>query len=1261
MSNEPDRRDASRPASSFDEIDSLCDRFESAWQGGERPRIEDFLTREPGVQSLPFRELLTELVKIDIEYRWRLPRSVSAVGTVPPRQVVASEEAASASGLLPVRPRLEHYVARYQGLGPVGQLPVELIAKEYFVRRRWGDRPSHDEYAARFGGARAGLGEALSAVDRELASGDTIEHGSQQVGTDAKGRPATLEIRCPHCRNPVEIASQRPVAEVTCPSCGNGFRVPEKATEATLAYEAGTRDDQGARAASGTDGYSVPPYRRFRIIRPHAAGGLGKVSVATDEELHREVAFKELLDRHAGDPDCRSRFVLEAEITGLLEHPGVVPVYGLGRHADGRPFYAMRFIRGDSLKEAVDRFHKTDVGGRDPGEQVLDMRKLLGRFVDVCNTIHFAHSRGVLHRDLKPNNIMLGNYGETLVVDWGLAKLMGRPEEQERAGAAEKMLHPASGSGSAATQMGSVVGTPAFMSPEQAEGRLDQLGPATDVYSLGAILYCILVGHPPFRGTDISLLLSRVREGEFVRPRQMKRRVPAPLEAVCVKAMALAPQDRYATAAALAEDIERWLADEPVSAHRETLRERVGRLTRRHRGWAQAGAAALLVVAVVSVIAAIVVDREKNKAVALAASNERLAQEEREARQDAVSRFRVAIGAVDTWLTGAADALKYFPGLLEARKRLLEKAAEDYQRLAEHRSEDVALEMERGRAYLRLGDIRRILGESTEAEDAYRSAESHFTELAQKHPDVHDCRLELANSRTRLGLLLAETGRHAEADEAYGSAIAELTSAAESTRTALEFRDALGTALLNRGTLLIQTGRRQEAEQIVRQAVGQFDAVTETGADEPRFHQGASKARNVLGQLLFTDGRNEEAWSQIAQSVASLDALVDAVPDNPEYLESRASSRIFLAGVLRRLGRYSEELAAYRASVADYQTLLKATPGVPLYRENLALTQVDLGQLLYELGRTAEGEAELSRAMPVIASLLAVYPQFPRYHEEQAACLDVRGRVLSDRGHNEQAKSDHELAAETYRQLAEAFPTVPQYRERRAVCRSHLGQVLHKLGEHAAARQHFLAAVKTLEDLIQTAPEVTAYRDELAFVHEHLGVLLQDMDETAEAQSALERARALRHDLVEQSPAPEYLHNLAWFLANCPSAQFRNPEEAIALVRQAREEAPQNATFCNTLGVAYYRSGDWQKSIETLREAIRLRPEGNGRDWLFLAMAQWRLGDSEQAKESFSRGRRWMEENRPDNLELKRIHEEAAGVLGSPKLDTPPGPPADRP
>ena len=321
---------------------------------------------------------------------------------------------------------------------------------------------------------------------------------------------------------------------------------------------------------------------RFDILRRHAWGGLGEVYVAEDRELHREVALKRLHERHADNKDSRARFLQEAEVTGGLEHPGIVPVYGLGTSTDGRPYYAMRFIRGQTFKEAIQEFHSRKPRGE--SERRIELRQLLTRFVAVCNAIEYAHSRGVIHRDIKPSNIMLGKYGETLVVDWGLAKALR--ERREDAPRDEHTLIPSSGSGSSETLPGSAIGTPAYMSPEQSEGRVSEIGPASDVYSLGATLYTILTGKEPFESSTIGVILGRVQSGDFVPPRERHPAVPRALNAICLKAMSLSPKDRYLSCAVLAGDIEHWLADEPVAALRDPLSDRTIRWIKRHRALA---------------------------------------------------------------------------------------------------------------------------------------------------------------------------------------------------------------------------------------------------------------------------------------------------------------------------------------------------------------------------------------------------------------------------------------------------------------------------------------------------------------------------------------------------------------------------------------------------------------------------------------------------------------------------------------------------
>lgn len=370
--------------------------------------------------------------------------------------------------------------------------------------------------------------------------------------------------------------------------------------ESTLARDRrGSKPDEQADTLVRSIGQSTSDGLRFQILRPHAEGGLGQVFVARDTEVNRQVALKEIKSRFANDTSCRQRFNMEAEITGGLEHPGIVPVYGLGSYRDGRPFYAMRFIRGESLHDAVRDFHESKQGNaKSAGTQSLEMRQLLGRFVDVCNAIAYAHSRGVLHRDLKPANIMLGQYGETLVVDWGLAKSVENDGEVSTLDQ-EPRLVPNAQNDSVETRMGEVIGTPAFMSPEQAEGRLDLLNTQSDVYSLGATLYFVLTGDVPFRQGSISALLKRVANGEFESPRSLDPEIPRGLEAICLKAMSRLPEARYDSAQKMAADVESWLADEPISAWTEPFYVRAKRWVRRNQT-SVTGLVAASVVAIVS-------------------------------------------------------------------------------------------------------------------------------------------------------------------------------------------------------------------------------------------------------------------------------------------------------------------------------------------------------------------------------------------------------------------------------------------------------------------------------------------------------------------------------------------------------------------------------------------------------------------------------------------------------------------------------------
>lgn len=322
---------------------------------------------------------------------------------------------------------------------------------------------------------------------------------------------------------------------------------------------------------------------RYTLDRLHALGGIGQVWLAYDADLGRDVALKELRPERVRNPAIAARFLREARITSLLQHPGIVPVYELvanvpptGEQTEtAPPFYTMRFVQGRTLTDAARAFHEKRAA-RKAGP--LDLAELLNAFVSVCNTVAYAHSRGVIHRDLKGQNVVLGDFGEVMVLDWGFAKVLGGPEEDELSASPDEPIGPPD-----QTIVGQVLGTPIYMSPEQAEGRQDLIDARSDVYGLGAMLYEILTGLAPIGGGDTAEVLRRVRQESPRRPETIWPGVPRALAAVCMKALSRNPAERYPSAADLGREVQHWLADEPVTAYRDPLSERLRRWSRRHK------------------------------------------------------------------------------------------------------------------------------------------------------------------------------------------------------------------------------------------------------------------------------------------------------------------------------------------------------------------------------------------------------------------------------------------------------------------------------------------------------------------------------------------------------------------------------------------------------------------------------------------------------------------------------------------------------
>ncbi|MCA9138056.1 MAG: serine/threonine protein kinase, partial [Planctomycetales bacterium] len=473
-------------------------------------------------------------------------------------------------------------------------------------------------------------------------------------------------------------------------------------------------------------------------------GGWGIVQRALDRQLQREVAIKRISNAGKIRAAERDQFLHEARITSGLQHPGVVPVHELVADQEGDTYYVMKLLEGDTLRHHIRLTHEPRANGKWKRYELVEaITPLLLRFINVCHAVAYAHRCGIIHRDLKPANVMAGAFGETIVVDWGLARYINdKSDETTIQGPTKPDDQSGSHRSSAPIESeGSVIGTPTYMSPEQARGELASLGSHSDIYSLGVILYEIVAGHHPHRGMDIKTVLRRARQGEYEPLSNAQPCVPRALESIVQTAMSADPEKRYKDVETLADDVGRFMTGQQVSVHSENLAERGIRWCNRHRAVASTIAIAVTVLMIVSVISTIVI-RSAHQA-------ERVARAEAaKAHHEALERLVDARDTADTWLVDLSGSLQFHPAMTPLRRELIQQALIQYARLIEFQitpinslaeselSQDAArilsLEwLERAKCHLRLGDLKRMDGNDDEALTHYSTAEGILQELQQ--------------------------------------------------------------------------------------------------------------------------------------------------------------------------------------------------------------------------------------------------------------------------------------------------------------------------------------------------------------------------------------------------------------------------------------------------------------------------------------------------------------------------------------------------
>jgi tetratricopeptide (TPR) repeat protein/tRNA A-37 threonylcarbamoyl transferase component Bud32 len=966
--------------------------------------------------------------------------------------------------------------------------------------------------------------------------------------------------------------------------------LPDDAVQQSVAHVASEKPLVPEPDPNQTIPQPPPEKVRYRILRPHARGGLGEVFVAEDNELGRNVALKEIQNQYAHDMVSRERFVREAEITGGLEHPGIVPVYGLGTYADGRPFYAMRFIKGDNLRQALQRFHGEPGALPARGFDSLNYRQLVQRFIDVCNAVAYAHSRGVLHRDLKPGNIMLGKYGETLVVDWGLAKPTGRSSQSDNAVDEATFMPRSGGDASSATVAGEALGTPAYMSPEQAAGRWDELGVASDIYSLGATLYELLTGRVPYPDFD----LDAVQKGHFSPPRSVNPAVPRPLEAICLKAMTLKPLERYTAALDIAKDLERWLADEPVRVWKEPAGVRVRRWVRKHSRLVTGVVAALLVAS--AGFAMLAAERERARLAVAREQGQTARERDEKAAALEVSQKRLAqvesgidiLASVFTNLDPRQEEKESKP-LRYLLSQQLERATE--QLTGETVGEPLAV----ARLQLKLGWAQRNLGAATQAVRLFTAARATFSaQLGPDHPDT-----------------LASMGSLAEGYYAAGQLDKALPLYEETLKL---LRAKLGPDHPDTLIGMNNLGQGYQAAGQLDKALPLFEETlklmrAKLGPD----HFETLTSMNNLGDCYRAAGRLDKALPLFEETVKVKRAKLG--PDHPDTLTSMVNLALGYqhAGQLdKALPLFEETLKLMRAKLgpdhpdtlasmnglaAGYYAAGQLDKALPLYEETLKLLRAKLGPdhpyTLNSMNNLAAGyyaAGRLDKALPLF---------------EETVKLN-RAKLGPD--HPDTLTSMNNLAV-VYKDAGQIDKALPLYEETLKLRRAKFGP------DHPDTLQSMNNLAVVYKDAGQLDKALPLFEETLKLSRAKLG---RDHPDTLTSMSSLaagyyaagrlDKALPLYEETLKLRRAksgpdhPDTLTSMSGLaMAYRAAGQLGKAlvlfEETLKLRRaKLGPDHPDTLTSMNNLAVVYKDAGQLDKALPLFEETLMLRRAKVGPD-----------------------------------------------------------------
>ena len=1025
---------------------------------------------------------------------------------------------------------------------------------------------------------------------------------------------------------------------------------------------------------------------RFVVKRFHAQGGMGEVFLAEDQEITRPVALK-MMSAGSNIQNQRQKqfwqafFLLEGEITGRLDHPGVVPVYGLGSTAGGRPYYAMKFVDSPTLETLIQEYHQAEsLSTRSAGQSNQELRNLLGHFRAACLTIQYAHDRGVLHCDIKPANIMTGEYGETFVVDWGLAILSdlnsGTQSSAEPIRSKDPIISNLTINAALHIDQGGqrkfVGGTMAYMAPEHFKchtmNSISEITPACDLFSLGATLYHLLAGCPMIDAVKIEddkTKMLRIRDGRFEPPGSVVSQIPRALEAICLKAISVNPEARYKSAKLLADDIDKWLADEPVSAYQEPPMDQARRWANRHRSTVVLGVSTVLFAMIGMLLFGVF--QEKNKR-DLQLKNDQIVAEHSEAitqktraEANAKSMFDRSHMAISFIKKFADDViqnpeLNNRPELSSFRKEMLAGTIGFYKNFQAQLEKDKNVLPESLDALAggetELGELINAIGNKQDALNVLNASIANYEKLAAANPGNLQFQFRLAHTYKITGSIYEEIGQTQLAFKPLQKALEIIEELLGNHTQNKLYQSEMASILMNLGLHYRATGKAELAEELFQKATKNLQQLAEQFPEDNQMQVDLAIGYQNLGVIHHDLAQYEAARECVLKAVRVMEKLIVTQPGNIDY-QIRLSDCYTRVGLVEQAMDLNESAKqSYFKSQIYLEELLRDNPTISKLQRSLAFVYYLNGELIEET-QIEPARENFQKSLEILTRLVDENPEVVKDQGQLSQTLKELGNLFAANGQKVQALERYQEALRVQEAIAEKHPEM-----------SHLGPGIGDILEKISALEPdsdkaIEMLLKAVDYQAKALSKLRGYQMFEGFMQKHWIKIAERLPQTANPRKLYPRLANQLADLKKVFPDDKKYqgyeiqleNSYAWFLASKPWHTKEDFAQAVAVAKSALIAGNQDGHVLKTLGVAQYRLGLFAEAIVSLQNSFQLDKSADSggdqpADLAFLAMCQFKLNKKDEAMESFNRLIKAMEKPSFSNDEESRnFFREASNLI----------------